>query len=361
MTLTDAELTFPPAGASAEVARRLAPHLAPHGTERRIRVDQTNRSVVVDEAVIVKWFTPPAPEPHHGLTVIEHLTGVGFTDMPTWLGAERDDHHVLAIASEYVHGALDGWDWFVAVLVPPEAGAGGPIQADEWAQRMARLAASMHVALATPSSKLATSALADRDHVRREGERLLDHALSDVTDHAARRVLTGAEQAIRDQFASVVPGPTPTTPIHGDLHVGQVLLAGDRLFITDFDGNPLLDPADRARPRPAALDVAGLLQSFDHAARIVQKRTPGGLTGVVELMPRLIDNALTAYQDQLATLGRGELLDVALLPSLRVAQELHDLIYAARHLPRWTYAPAAALAAMFDVEYEIQPEPTGGT
>jgi maltokinase len=54
----------PAPGASAAVARRLTEHLVTEGAERPITVDQTNTSVVVDDAVIVKWFRPPVPHPH---------------------------------------------------------------------------------------------------------------------------------------------------------------------------------------------------------------------------------------------------------------------------------------------------------
>jgi hypothetical protein len=40
-------------------------------------------------------------------------------------------------------------------------------------------------------------------------------------------------------------------------------------------------------------------------------------------------------------------LDARLLPGLRAAQELHELVYSVRRLPRWIYAPTLALRAMF--------------
>ena len=39
-------------------------------------------------------------------------------------------------------------------------------------------------------------------------------------------------------------------------------------------------------------------------------------------------------------------LDAALLQALRVAQELHEFLYAATHLQRWMYVPDAALPAL---------------
>jgi hypothetical protein len=39
--------------------------------------------------------------------------------------------------------------------------------------------------------------------------------------------------------------------------------------------------------------------------------------------------------------------DPVLLPALRAVQELHELVYSVRRLPRWAYAPTLALRAMF--------------
>lgn len=52
-------------------------------TERGFDVDQTNRSVVVGESVVVKWLTPPAPLPQPTPDVFAHLTSVGFTATAT--------------------------------------------------------------------------------------------------------------------------------------------------------------------------------------------------------------------------------------------------------------------------------------
>jgi maltokinase len=60
-----------------------------------------------------------------------------------------------------------------------------------------------------------------------------------------------------------------------------------------------------------------------------------------------VADCLAAYRNTLAFAGSSPLLDERLLWPLRVAQELHEFVYAARHLPRWTYAPDGAICAMF--------------
>ena len=89
--------------------------------------------------------------------------------------------------------------------------------------------------------------------------------------------------------------------------------------------------------------VAAAITELAPEAHIVdQDEIPG--TG------RAAEVALDAYRETLHASERAELLDERLLPPLRVAQELHELVYAERHLPRWAYAPLGTLTAMFPVD-----------
>ncbi len=53
--------------------------------------------------------------------------------------------------------------------------------------------------------------------------------------------------------------------IHGDYHLGQVLVNGDDFYILDFEGEPESTIRDRKVKQPPLQDVAGMFRSFHYA------------------------------------------------------------------------------------------------
>ena len=214
-------------GRSAALARELVPHLIWAGVEREITVDRSNDCVVVDEAVFVKWLTPPLPQPHPGLDMLAHLAAVGFTDMPELLGVAHNGEWVDALVFEYIAGGRDGWEWFYEEVLAITDGTGSEETALSSARRVGALTGELHVALLlvsdflpTPSGRMINGAV--------ERERclaLLASALDEVTaaDHTdAYDVLTSRRHAIASLIDSMPATKALGMWIHGDLHLGQV-------------------------------------------------------------------------------------------------------------------------------------------
>lgn len=344
---------------SRRVAARLAPSLVDQSADVvAITVDQTNVSQVVGGEVIVKWLLRPVPVPHPGVEVLRHLTLVGFAEMPAFLGAEVVDDAVVAIVQRFVPGARDGWDWFVDLLTGELAAGAVPDGSIAAAAHLGGLAARLHRALATPSDVCPdpVHSAGTTDELDR-GRRLLERAVDVASAEVATRVRNHqpAIAAAVDMLAVV--DELAVQPIHGDLHVGQMLRAGDRIIVTDFDGDPLAagtgdvcavtgvvagagGGAGRWQRRSPMVDLAALVQSIDHVGRVVVKRRPELAGAVDAFLQTGIPAALDSY-------GAVAPVDERVLWPLRVIQELHELVYAAEHLPRWEYVPDAALGAMF--------------
>jgi maltose alpha-D-glucosyltransferase/alpha-amylase len=63
--------------------------------------------------------------------------------------------------------------------------------------------------------------------------------------------------------------------IHGDYHLGQILVNGDDFYILDFEGEPESTIRDRKVKQPPLKDVAGLFRSYHYAIYATIFNNPG--------------------------------------------------------------------------------------
>ncbi|WP_433367684.1 hypothetical protein ACQPZX_40080 [Actinoplanes sp. CA-142083] len=316
--------------------------------ERPITVDQTNVSVVVGERAVVKWMRSPGDA--RAPRLLAHLAATSFTRMPTPHAAAFRDGALIALVTAFLPDAEDGWDWCTNDLLSWLDG--GPPA--DFAPAIGTLAADLHAALATPSRvcpnplhpappPATTSPGAPRPAPSPAAAPVtLAEALAADSDPWLREAAPRIASDI--SLLSSYLSSSPALHLHGDLHVGQILRWRDGLAVTDFDGNPTLDP----RPEPAARDLAQLRTSVLHVAEIANRRTDGAHREILRAWGRqAADDLLTAYRSTLATHGQSHLLDEKLLRPFEVEQECRELIYAARFLPRWRYAPMGVLRSWY--------------
>jgi maltokinase len=205
--------------------------------------------------------------------------------------------------------------------------------------------ADLHAALGSTSTRSSSD----------DAKRWRDNAFATL---AEARLLAGPANASlltehADDLERILDGlsglvDVPVIDAHGDLHVGQVLRTGGQLVITDFDGNPVLPPGERVLQAPAAVDLAGILQSLSHVAIVAVKRSDLGADALAEV-DRVARTALyDAYIDRLTQVGNADLHIEHALGAFRLQQVLREIVYAGRHLPRWMYVPDAALPALLN-------------
>ena len=89
--------------------------------ERSVGVDQTNESLIVGDAAVVKWATHLQDGPHPAPRRLGLLRDAGFTGMPTPWGvvtwqAGHGELTLVASVDEYLPGAVDGWTWAVDLI-----------------------------------------------------------------------------------------------------------------------------------------------------------------------------------------------------------------------------------------------------
>ncbi|HET7703117.1 MAG TPA: hypothetical protein VFK35_06940 [Candidatus Limnocylindrales bacterium] len=320
----------------------------PLASEAAIEADQTNASVVVGERAIVKWFRRVGPRPSRATPLLAHLAAVGFREIPAPLGSitwRSPAGAELAIAQGdgYLPGARDGWEWCVERVAGHVAHVDDPCPAgcDPWiGAPLGRLVGRLHAALATPSGVIPEStAEIDPGTVagwRAQARVTLEEALS-LTGDPELVALAPVMRA--DLDALPTDRLVALQPVHGDLHVGQVLEWSGGLAVIDFDGNPALGDDANALRQPVERDIAQMTSSLDHVGRIVDRQTEGSVGAAVGAW---IERTRREFLEALARPP-----DPTLLAAFEVEQECRELVYAARFLPRWRYAPLATLRARY--------------
>jgi len=324
----------------------------PAASERELGADQTNASVVVGERVVVKWFRRVGPEPSRAARLLAHLAEAGFDEIPRPLGsvvwrAPSGVEVTVAQGDRYLTGASDGWDWVVGRL-ERHVGHGQaqcPADCDPWVgTSLGRLTGRLHAALASATSVIpnpvAAAGTADVEGWRAAAERRLAETidLAGIQAPGDAAFLARVQPAIRRDLDRIAArSQVQLQPVHGDLHVGQILEWSGGLAVIDFDGNPAFGPEANAIRQPVERDVAQLAMSLDHVGRIVERRMAGDGSQII---------------DEWIAANRRDLLDALdpdpdLLAAFEAEQELRELIYAARFLPRWWPAPMAALQGRY--------------
>ncbi|MGX1122617.1 trehalose synthase-fused probable maltokinase [Streptomyces ambofaciens] len=127
-------------------------------------------------------------------------------------------------------------------------------------------------------------------------------------------------------------GP-PAQRIHGDLHLGQVLRAGRDWFVIDFEGEPSRPLAERRSAHSPVRDIAGMLRSFDYAARQRRPWRP-------EWARRCREAFCAGYA---ARAGWDPRKKHGLLRAYETDRAVYEVLYEARHRPDWLPVPMAAI------------------
>ncbi|NDU72896.1 aminoglycoside phosphotransferase [Actinomadura sp. DSM 109109] len=382
----DAELTRPLLGLMADdrTVGPLAFHRAP-GTGIRTDLDaapataeQSNTSLIFGDAYICKLFRRLSPGVSPDLEVNLALSRRGCEHVPSvhgWIelepgalgqaagGADSGGGEpvTLALLSEFLPTATDGWqlaltsvrDWF-AQPAPPgappastardAAEAGGDFAAE--AERLGAATAEVHRDLAAAFGVTEAPPELVRDIV---------FAMHEQLDQVAAAVpqLRPYAPAIREGFDRVAAeaAPLPFQRVHGDYHLGQVLRTESGWTLLDFEGEPARTPAERRALAHPLRDVAGMLRSFEYAARFLLVRDD-------DLAPRASEalelraqtwaerNRAAFCAGYAAAGGPDPAAHAALVRAFEFDKAVYEIRYEARNRPSWLPVPLRSLARL---------------
>ena len=309
--------------------------------------DQSNTSLLFGEDSILKVFRRLSPGLNPDLEVPQALARLGSEHVARPLGwmqtRSRGEMTVLGILSEYLRAATDGWTLaatsvrdLYAAEEPSAAEAGGDFAPE--AERLGAATAAVHrdVARAFGTDELPPGSAAD---LAEQMQARLDEALGAVPELGR---YAGMLSAAFSDLAKV-DGPLPVQRIHGDYHLGQVMRTQTGWVLIDFEGEPARPLAERRARHPALRDVAGMLRSFEYAARY--QLSP-------ETAPPVLRQAARdwAHRNQAAFCagyadagGADPREQATVLRAFTFDKAVYEVVYEARHRPSWLRIPLESL------------------
>jgi maltose alpha-D-glucosyltransferase/alpha-amylase len=352
--------------------------------------EQSNTSVRLGDAMILKLYRRLQPGPHPEIEIGTFLTEVAnYRNAPALLGTlthsdAKGTATGLAVLSAFVANQGDGWTvaleylrrfFEAADLLTPDALGEAHERHNTFLVRiegLGRRVAELHRAFAMPTQDAAFAAEPTtardlghwRDNVLRQA-RLAFSALARL-----ERRLSGADRDLVREFRkrrkalmARIHGAVPAsvelvkTRCHGDLHLSQVMAASDDFFIVDFEGEPSRPIAERRRKNCPLRDVAGMLRSFDYAAAAaLRERAAIRPESGVALRPwsddwrrRVKQAFLAGYRDAIGdcpSFPKDEAVNKQLLELFMLEKALYEICYEAANRPDWIHIPLSGVMEM---------------
>jgi maltose alpha-D-glucosyltransferase/alpha-amylase len=353
---------------------------------QRLSAEQSNSSLIIDERVVLKIVRKVLAGRHPEAEMTGYLTERGFGNIAPLLGEvirydENDTPHTLMLAQGFVPNQGDAWAWTLDYLRRAAADIAAEDDADTLADALSgylalagaigRRLAEMHAVLAEPSVLPEFApAQADQDAVDAWAEGAVEQidlavrAIGRVSDwaddatHELAHKFVGAADDLRTaawRLAREAAGCATQTRVHGDFHLGQILVTPGDATLIDFEGEPAKTMEQRRAKSSPFRDVAGLLRSFDYAAATALAfRVPGSgqaaerQQALVEEFRRSAGEAfLAAYCEVLhasPTPWVQPRCEAALLDLFLLEKAAYEIRYEAANRPAWIGIPLAGVA-----------------
>ena len=375
------------------------PAAAP-GSNTAIVLERTVEGVA--QRVFLKGYRRLRDGINPELELGRHLTERSAFDRIAPLAGAIAWHHegresALASLQGYTPNQGDAWTWtqdylerFVADTRPAlgatdrgdtseVSGAGDPAERAHgpFLMAMALLGnrtGAMHVGLLDESDAAFTPASVDAPALARLGSDI-DASLSEALqglqaivsacspgDAAlAERVLTG-EAALRERIretGSRLDGEVIGTRVHGDYHLGQVLVDDSDFILIDFEGEPGRTLEERRAKTSPLKDLAGMLRSLDYAAFSARARALEFDAGDESVLSELLE-AWRCASARAFLRGWHAAVDAspvplwpphggqALLELYVLEKTVYELRYEIGHRPDWVGVPLAGLIRLLE-------------
>ena len=375
----EGEIRFVPTSRLAEL------ELADDAEIRRLSAEQSNSSLVIGDAVVVKIVRRAVGGIHPEAEMTRYLTEHGFGNGAPLLGEMvRVDAHgtpwTIGLVQGFLRNQGDAWGWTLDFLarVVEELAVTAVETADQddafasydvFAAAVGRRLGELHAVLAMPTdepefmAERVTQSIAEEwaDGVieQIDGAFSLLRAAKSFPDEATEKLAFAfleREDDLRDAARRLARGGVGAwrTRVHGDFHLGQVLVVQGDAYIIDFEGEPAR-PMEQRRAKGSPLrDVAGLLRSFAYAAAAAapgrSAASPQAAERRMTLLAQFAERAsavfLEAYRavlDQAPDPWVSRAAQPGLLDLFLMEKAAYEIRYEAANRPTWLAIPLRGL------------------
>jgi maltokinase len=323
---------------------------------RPMGAEQSNTSIVFDDALVLKAYRRLEAGDNPELELLRFLSDRDFAHIAPlggWYEYEGElMDATLGVVQSFVAGARDGWE-----LALDELGT----DPDRFVARLRDLGAvigEMHTALGSDATDPAFSPEEPSDEALSLLTATIDEEIErvflELPDDEALAPIAGRGAEVRDrlQLLSAVGVKGKLIRHHGDLHLGQTMLApdgdGETWIVLDFEGEPARPLLERRRKRSPLRDVAGMLRSFAYAASAsdLQRGRPAPERWEDRARESFLDGYFGAVEPTL--MPPGEAPTRTLLSVFELEKAVYELRYELNNRPDWVRIPVAGIARLLE-------------
>ena len=284
-------------------------------SSRFMGVEQSNTSIIYNDTLVLKIFRRIYVSTNPDYEISRFLTDrMEFENTPAYTGSINlklpEGNITLGLMQELVPNQGDAWQFMLDQIdgvfenlarkkikidklpdvalfkrlkineIPPEIIDWAGLSLFLRIQTLAKRTAEMHIALGSDIHDTAfTPTTYNGDYTVWLKNRLLYqfqnrlniienslHKLDGMALELAHQFLEN-KKLIRKHFVEFdwTKMKSERIRIHGDYHLGQVLVNGDDFYLLDFEGEPESTIRDRKVKQPPLKDVAGMFRSFHYA------------------------------------------------------------------------------------------------
>ena len=348
-------------GATAHVSFRWvedgAAPPADHGSVRAMGAEQSNSSLVFDDALVLKAYRRVEAGVNPELEMLRFLSEREFPNIAPLRGWYEYRGELMeatfGVVQDYVAGGRDGWE-----LALDELGS----EPEAFLARLRELGvvvAQMHTLLGSDGSDPAFVPEEPSEETLALLTATIDEQIEQVfldlpPDDPDVEPIAGRGEEVRDRLRllSQLGERGRLIRHHGDLHLGQTLLVtrahAPAWIILDFEGEPARPLLERRRKRSPLRDVAGMLRSFAYAASASSLQR--GIVAPSGWEERAREEFLDGYFETVdqTLLPHGPAAARALLSIFELEKAVYELRYELNNRPDWVRIPVAGIARLME-------------